>query len=64
MMGQRKDRDIDDLDFQDRRKKPSGKKWQGMKIINKFVEEDFLEDFLDDVDDDSVKITKQTKRKY
>ena len=63
-MGQRKDRDIDDLDFQDRRKKPSGKKWQGMKIINKFVEEDIDDDFFDDVDDDSVKKTQPKPRKY
>lgn len=64
MIVRRKDREFDDFNFDDKRAKRAGKKHQGMKIINKFVEEDFLEDFLDDVDDDSVKNTKQTKRKH
>lgn len=64
-MGRRRDREFDDFSFDENRVKRAGKKYQGMKVINKFVEEDFLEDFLDDeVDDDSVKQTKQTKRKY
>jgi hypothetical protein len=63
-MGQRRDREFDDYNFDDKRAKRAGKKHQGMKIINKFVEEDIDDDFFDDVDDDSVKKTQPKPRKY
>lgn len=62
--GRRNNREYDDFDLDEQRVKRASRNRHGMKIINKFVEEDFLEDFFDDVDDDSVKNTKQTKRKH
>lgn len=54
-------RDIDD-DFQ-RKKHPS--KQQGMRIINRWVEEDYDdENYLDDSDDDKPSETHTFKQKF
>jgi hypothetical protein len=53
-------RDIDD-DFQ-RKKHPS--KQQGMRIINRWVEEDYDENYLDDGDDDKPSETHTFKQKF
>ncbi len=68
MIGRRKDREFDDYNFDNKHLKRAGKKHQGMKIINRFSEEDF--DLSDDVDDalsdydETVKNFKTKQRKH
>lgn len=67
MIGRRKDREFDDYNFDDKHLKRAGKKHQGMKIINRFNEEDYFSHDVDDElsdYDETVKTFKTKQRKH
>lgn len=67
MIGRRKDREFDDYNFDNKHLKRAGKKHHGMKIINRFSEEEYLSHELDDElseYDDTVKKLKIKQRKH